>query len=94
MWICPLGHNPEEVIASVPEEFDPDHIGFLVDAESGLCTNRCADGTAGVSEAQAELAESDESPVCPKCYEYCEWYEGDGPPYDAATATGMYDRDF
>lgn len=73
MYKCPNGHNPKEVIAEVPEVFDPDRIGVLLYADSGMATNRWTDGTVGVSLDILRLAEEDESPLCPMCKEICKW---------------------
>ena len=73
-WVCPNGCEIEVVIANVLDSTD-EILGILVDAQTGRATNRWADGVAGVPKELKELAEEDDSPVCPICFEYCAWEE-------------------
>lgn len=45
-------------------------------------------GSSGVAVYETDAEGNTMCSACAKSY-----HEGDGPPYDAATATGMYDRD-
>jgi hypothetical protein len=71
MWVCPNGHKLTEVIASLPDSNG--EMDVLVDAETGEATNRFYDGIVGVPDDLAELAEADESPMCPECLGECDW---------------------
>ena len=70
---CSIGdHYPEEVIATIPREFDDDRICVIVNGD-GTATNRWADGTVGLNPEQKEYAEADESPICPDHHCEIEW---------------------
>jgi hypothetical protein len=68
MWKCINGcEGITEVIAQVEDE------QIMVDAKTGKATNRFVDGVKGVTPAWADLAEVDESPICPECLSECDW---------------------
>lgn len=61
---CEVGdHYPDTLIASVPEDLDPDGLGVLVNGD-GTVTNRWGDGVAGVPAEARRFADEDEQPWC------------------------------
>jgi hypothetical protein len=67
MWVCPNGHAIEEACVAVSED-----VAVMVSTSRGKATNHYADGTRGVTKRDAELAEADESPICPECGAICD----------------------
>lgn len=82
-WVCP-GKQPEEVVVYLSgpakQEFDPDNIGFLVNARTGKATNRWADGTAGIPQGAVPFIEEEETAYHPETGEECRWVEGSHSP--------------
>lgn len=68
----PGRHYPDEVIATLPDDLDPDGIGAIIYGD-GTASNRWADGIVGLLPEQTEAAEADESPMCPDHYAEVAW---------------------
>lgn len=71
MWKCKGLCDTETVIAK-PVWADCQEF-VQVDRYTGESTNMFEDGIVGVPDDMARAAEEDEEPVCPSCFNYCDW---------------------
>lgn len=79
---CRAGCTPTHFYVHIPVlvaegEVESSELGILIDPETGLAMNIWTDGTVGVTQEQAELANEEDTVYCGECHESGTWVHDD-----------------